>query len=411
MTSTAVQPTTSEKLVGTLLVLLLMAIGWGPFLLRAWELPFLERPLLFATLAAAVLSLGLVYDAAERILGIGRGVYAAAVFCSLPATGMIASEPGSLAVAGAMLVTALGIWLASRATGEEWPYFAAMLSALLLFSGYMFGFFPGTLGILFAAGLAARKARKARALSFWLMILAHVAGALSRFQFNVGVPTLETVTPGEAETPALLVLPWLPWILFVVPAVWLLAIRRSEIPRWWLDASAALVLVIVSITVLPTGMSAAAAGSAALLALLAADVQFADFAASQAREVSAVRLPVALIAALVLLAVPVASSSQIAGIPVVRLPVAAVFVFAATGLVWTTLHRLPLWSFAFLVASAILFGRILDTRVPILTLEEPVGFEASVGLPALALLIGGASVLALVLHFVLRSRLRPRLRS
>ena len=68
-------------------------------------------------------ALGLVYDAAERLLGAGRGIYAAAIFCSLPATGLIATDPARLAVGALTMVTALGLWLAVARPAKSGPFF------------------------------------------------------------------------------------------------------------------------------------------------------------------------------------------------------------------------------------------------------------------------------------------------
>ncbi len=70
-------------------------VGWAPALAATWDLPWVTRMLLPASLAMVLFALGLVYDAAERLLGAGRGIYAAAVFCSLPATGLIADGSGA----------------------------------------------------------------------------------------------------------------------------------------------------------------------------------------------------------------------------------------------------------------------------------------------------------------------------
>ncbi|MDD5089237.1 MAG: hypothetical protein PHI18_10650, partial [bacterium] len=214
-----------ETLVATSLVLLMAGAAWGPFLARAWMLPFLERPLLFVTAAIALLSLGLLADAAERLLGGSRGIYVAAAFCSLPATGMITAAPGSLAVAGAMLITALAIWLAARATGDNRAYFLFMLAALLLFAGHVYGFFAGILGVIFAAALAARQGGK-RTLTMLLLVLALIAGLLTNATANLGVPTLNAVFAPEWETPVVRWLPWLPWLLWIVPALWLRIARK-----------------------------------------------------------------------------------------------------------------------------------------------------------------------------------------
>lgn len=394
-----------ETLIVTLLVLLMAAAAWGPFLAKAWTLPFLERPLLFVTAAIALLSLGLLYDAAERFLGGSRGIYVAAAFCSLPAVGLMASEPGSLAVTGAMLISTLAIWLAVRACGDNRPYFLSMLAALCLFAGHVFGYLPGILGIVFASSLAARAGKK-RTVTMLLLMLAFIAGILTNASANFGVPTLNAVFAPEGESPAARWLPWLPWTLWMLPALWLQAIRKAESSAWWMTGVGVLTLALIVALTTSTSMSASAAGVAPVVAFLAGDVLYSAFPESLRSRYSLVHTVAPLLASLALIALPLASSLFMEKMPTLSWPMALACVVVAAGIVWTALHRLPRWSFAFLFLAAILLGRVLDARDPILELGESAVAHNAVALSTLMLFFAGALILFTLLAVTLGRRLR-----
>jgi len=393
-----------EALIVTLLVLLMAAAAWGPFLAKAWTLPFLERPLLFVTSAIALLSLGLLYDAAERFLGGSRGIYVAAAFCSLPAVGFIASEPGSLAIAGAMLTSTLAIWLAVRASGDNRPYFLSMLAALCLFAGHVFGFFPGILGVVFAASLASRTGKK-RIITMLLLMLAFIAGILTNASASFGVPTLNTVFAPEGESVTALWLPWLPWTLWILPTLWLRVSREANTAAWQMDAVGALALGLIVALTTSTSMSASAAGVAPVVALLAGDVLYTAFPESLRSRFSFAHALAPLLASLALIALPLASSLSIEKMPTLSWPMTLMCVVLATGIAWTALHRLPRWSFAFLFLAAILFGRFLDTRDPILELGESAS-SGVIALHTLMFFLAGALILFTLLSVTLGRRLR-----
>ncbi len=394
------KPSLYEKSIAVFLVLVFAGCGWGPYIYKTLDMSYSEKPALFAALAFAVFAMGLVYEAAERLLAKGRGIYAVAVFCSLPATGIIATEPGMLAIAGLMLSIALALWLTSRAYGDDRPYFLGMLGALLLFSGYIFGTFVGTFALLAVIGLATRESQQ-RVITGSVLFALLVAGMWAHYAVQFGLPTLSMIVAPGGDTIGRAVLPWLPWALWLVPA--LLIVNESRfLFHWWRWIGGFLLLILIAAAITHNGMETVAAAAAPLLALLAADVLYESFSARLSdRSTGFLSLPL-LILSVCLLLLSFLSSLKLSFVPIVGLfPTAAALVLAA-GIVWTVLNGLIRWSFPFLFGAGLLFGRVFDTRDPILS-ESPSAAQA-VSLPTYLSLLAATVLLFLLLQWTVGRR-------
>ena len=219
-----------EKLVAALLVIGVAAVGWGPFALSAMSLPYIDRFLVPMTLAMAVMALGVTYDAVERLLGRGRGIYAAAIFCSFPATGFVATTPGALPTAALLLVISVGLWMASRAQGDDRPFFLGMLGVLMIVAGYFFRLEMTAIPLAFVAWLAGRQGKHLRLVSVGLILLyigGGVAGNLLRFE----LPMTHVIPPPVIPAYWKDVVLWLPWTWWVLGAIGT-AFRKPNALTW-----------------------------------------------------------------------------------------------------------------------------------------------------------------------------------
>lgn len=361
--------TTYEKFVATVLVLLIAAAGWGPFAFTATSLAFVEAALLPMALAMAVLSLGMVYDAAERLLGRGRGVYAAAVFCTLPATGMIAASPGALPAAGLMLISSVTVWMAARASGDERPFYLGMLAALLLFGGYLFGVFPGSLVLPFAGWLAARQGRR-QIPAAAVTIGAWTTGVVLHRIVNFGLPTLGMIAASDAISGFVLTLPLLPWIVFAVFPVFK-NFRRVPANTWRLEAALAALAAVGAGFAIGASTSATGAAVAPLLAVLATSIVTDDFVRQHIGKRANGTGITGITAVLLLMALPLVGSIVPAALPPVSTGFAVAAVVLAMALLWTVAHNAPRWSFGLLCGGGMLVGRLLDQQDPLTEAVAP----------------------------------------
>lgn len=377
---------TYEKLVAAILVMGMAAAGWGPFVFDSLNLPFIERFFLPISLAFALIALGLLYDAAERLLGTGRGLYAAAMFCALPATGMVATDPGMLPDAALMLVCSVGVWMASRARGEERPYFLGFIGVLLIAAGYAFGFRPSALALAFVAWLTARQGGRVRLVAAVLLI-AYAVGAAIHELLPPTVPIPKTVAPAEVLTMWGDLLPLSPWALFALPVIWRLATRCKIASAWWSDATAVILLVVAAALLSGAATVKATAALAPVITLLGADMVCEDFRDEIAPlRRRAATLPAAL-TLLLLVILPVLSASGVKSAPLITAGHAAVAVALATALAWTITQGVPRWSFVLLFASGIFFGRLANQSESLFVQSGAVRAE-SVSEPLLLVMIG-----------------------
>ena len=81
------EPSTREKVINSVLVICLAVVGWFPYIITAYTLPYTVPVLFLISFSLTFITLGTVFDATEYILGRGKGIYATAIFCSVPAGG------------------------------------------------------------------------------------------------------------------------------------------------------------------------------------------------------------------------------------------------------------------------------------------------------------------------------------
>ena len=351
-----------EKLAAAGLFVLVAALGWGPFLISAWEMPYLERAFVPILLALGLLTLALVYDAAETLCARGRGVYFAAIFCSIPAVGLVISDPGMLPVGMLLLLVSATIWFASRSVGEQKRFFLAMLAGLLLIAGFAYFTFAGAFVFVFAIWLAALRSSR-RVVVISLLVSSYGIGMLLRHFGGASFPYLFVpATTGDA----LVIVDLLPWRAYVlVVFLGLLFMPRYEKP-WHLGALVTLIGTMSLTIATGTNMNAAAAVVSPVLALLAGDLLLESFATDlpQARR-RLLALPF-ILAALIVAAFSAFSWDGRMGVPVLGLPATMLALALAVALILVAIANLPRWGFALLFAVGMWFGALLWPRADFL---------------------------------------------
>lgn len=341
-----------EKLTSTGLFLLVAALGWGPFVIAAWHAPYIERAFLFVSLALGFLSLALLYDAAEHFVSRGRGVYFAAIFCSLPATGVLISDPGMIPITMLLLLVSAAMWFAVRATGEQRAFLLAMLAGLLVISGYGFSLFPGALAFLFAIWLAASRSSRRIALT-GILLAGYGVGIFMRQIGGLALPTLQLPLDSEKFVAAAVLMPWRLYALLVLI---LLLLAPRKVTRWHIAAVATLIAALLISAISRTNMPAASAVLTPVLTLLAGSLALESFLPDLERFR---RWPLALpplLAAISIVVTAILGMTGSAGVPApgnIRI-VFAVMISAL--LIIATFRHLPRWNFALLFASGLWFG-------------------------------------------------------
>jgi hypothetical protein len=370
---------TFEKLVSALLVVGMVAIGWGPQVRAATALPFIDRFLLPITLSIAILALGMLYDAVERFLGQGRGIYAAAIFCSLPATGMVAANPAELSTVAFLFILSIGIWMAVRAKGDDRPFFLAMIGVLLIAAGYFFRGDFRAIAFYCVGGLAAyhlpeaARAKHARrgtlkiygAAFFLLYVAGALAGEFLKLDVSLPKPIPVPVMPNFWRG----ILPWLPWTLFLIPA---LSDLKKYQPRSWQYPALGVFAVLLPLACFPDKNSVIfAAVAVPVLALLLSEQIHADFVQAWTNRRRLLRALPGLLSALLLWALAVLSTTRWSSNPDLQSWQAVAAVLVGSALLWTTLANLPRWSFVLLFAAGVLLGQMVQVHDAFLRQTEP----------------------------------------
>ena len=355
-----------EKLVAAGLFLLVAALGWGPFVAAASTVAYIERAFLLVMLALVVLSLAILYDAAERLSIKGRGIYVVAVFCSLPAVGVLITDPGLLPVAMLLLLVSSAIWFATRATGENRRFLLAMLAGLLLIAGYAFFTFAGALAFLFAIWLAVDKSSHRASLS-GVLAASYAAGMGLRILMGDWLPYLHVTADTFGPSSIILLSPWR---LYVLPVFITLLFAHQYSKSWHLGALITLVVTSGMALITQTSLVAVSAILAPLLAVLAGDLALESFTP----DLPKVRrwllaLPLLLTPFLLTICAAFVVDGQF-GLPALGWPAATLALILAAVLLVTTLLRLPRWSFALMFAAGIWLGSLFWPRADFLP-EEP----------------------------------------
>ena len=139
-----------EKAVSAVLFLLIAVIGWAPFFYAMWREPYAIFSFMFLSAGLGILSAALVYNTAERLLGLGKGIYAAAILCSFAPLGAVLSDSALLPVAMLIFTASAANALAVRAQGKNRNFNLVIIGGLLLIMGYLFSFFAASLVFVFS---------------------------------------------------------------------------------------------------------------------------------------------------------------------------------------------------------------------------------------------------------------------
>ncbi len=352
--SSASSPLRLEKLFGAGLFLVIAALGWGPFLRAAFRAPHLEHAFLPISLAVGILALSLIYDAAERALAPGRGIYFAAVFCSLPATGILVSDPGLLPVAMLLLLICAAIWFAVRGNGENRRFFLAMLAGLLLISGLAFYLFPGSLAFLLPIWLAMESSAH-RTRTGLLLLSSYAAGALLHVLGGSLLPALSVPTDGFGVMTTALLSPWRVYLLSVFA---FLLFGRERVKPWHLIALITLAVTSFLAIISGTGFHAIAAVLAPVLALLAGDLVVESFAPDLPKPRRWILLLPLYAAAVVLTVYGAFTLDGRYEVPALGWVATGFALLLAVAILLAALSKQPRWAFPLMFASGIWFGSL-----------------------------------------------------
>jgi hypothetical protein len=397
------KPRQIEQAISALMLAAIAILAWIPLIAQSGRQPYMVWMLLPVSLAMVLFALALVYDVAERMLGSGRGIYAVAVFCTVPGVGLAAADPAAMQLAAFLVFNAAAVFLASRARGEERPFFIGMLALLLLAAGVFFGFPAAALAFFLAIALAAREiaqrpARLLLILTLWLLYL--VGAAIPRL-IPLPLPQFEL---SAMETSIASALALLPWTLWVIPALVRLRSRSSGAYRWREVAGLTTLLALGGTALLGEDLTVVAVAFAPALALLATEVLHEDLAADRAsRNIAAVTWP-AFLTALALLAISFLSVTGVLAKPVMGATHIAAAVVLAVALAWAAFSRLHRWAFFLLAVTGVYFGLLVTQREPLFLTPETAVAPVSL---SFFLLILAASLAAAVTGTLVKRQLFP----
>ncbi|MBI5060297.1 metallophosphoesterase [candidate division KSB1 bacterium] len=337
-----------ESAVSAILLLALAAVSGLPYVAQAWNLSFIERGFIIVNAALALIVLGLIYDVGERLHATGKGIYAAAVFTSLPLCGVAVADPGAAALFSLTAVNALCVWLAIRAQASD-SRAGLLLALLLLYMGFVCGFRWEGAAYAPAVILAARSQRALR--GGGVLLIAYAGGALLRLAVSESVlPAL--AYPTLAPSPLLAALTILPWTLWAIPAIrgW-----NRDLP---IALCAAVVILIIAVSShAPAALTARVLLLSPVVALVSADHFLRAFAARSERSLSASLWPYLLLGCTFALLIAAALPSATGGLKV-SVASAITAALLTAGLLATYLLRQPRWSFALLFTCALWFGAV-----------------------------------------------------
>jgi len=197
-----------EQLSGALLFTLLVTAGWAPYVVTTMRMGMYNAPSVLFGGICGIATAGFIYDAAERLLGIGRGVYAMAIAATFIPAAIVISEPPLLSYASLLFVTSACVWFASRAKPEsarESLLFIALLSGI---SFAVFGGWPPA-AMPLASLFLMRATAQIGARSILLVVVAAIVGALTGRLLNLPSPLFHQPDIAvNALEATLLIAPW-----------------------------------------------------------------------------------------------------------------------------------------------------------------------------------------------------------
>lgn len=357
-----------EKAVSAFLFILLAAVGWIPFLYATWREPYAAPPFLFVSAGLGLISAALVYDAAERLIGQGKGIYAAAVFCSFAPVGVVLADSSFLPIASLLFIVTAVNWLAVRAEGRNRGFNLFVLGGLILCSGLLFSFFVPCIVLLFGIWLAAARSKQKFSVGLSLFAL-YFIGAGLRTVLDTGIPLILELPEPESIHVIKVSLLQLPWLLWVVP-LFVLALRRKELQAWQYGGLVAVVLVYAAGIWLKMNIFVVGAVAAPLLTLCTTELLFRWFAKKRKDATFIFALP-GLLTALAILTLVAARFVEVDWFAKLdrNQGFAALFLFMIA--IVFAIRKLPRWSFGISVAMGLLTGSLWWVRPGLLDMEAP----------------------------------------
>ena len=204
--------------IGAALFMLFALAGWGPyFVATATSGVYLSTAVLLGGFFA-ILAAGFTYDAAERLFGEGKGIYAAAVLLTFPPAGIVFSEPPMLSYTSMMFVVSASMWFAARATKAS---LRESLFFIVLLSGVAFASFgPWPPAILSLATLFVLRERTGTA-PRTLLLAAGISllGLVAKQTFRFELPSVAEREPDIALSVVESILLIAPWFAFGVLSI------------------------------------------------------------------------------------------------------------------------------------------------------------------------------------------------
>jgi hypothetical protein len=297
-----------EKAVTALLFILTAVIGWMPFFYATWREPFAIPSFLFAAAALGILSAALIYDAAERLIGIGKGIYAAAIVFSFAPLGAALADSALLPITMLIFAASAINSLAVRAQGRNRGFNLVIIGGLLLIMGYLFSFFAACLVFVFGVWLALRDSSRKLMLCGALAIC-YFLGSLLRNVADIGLPLILGIPKPEDLHIVKAILLQLPWLFWLIPLLILIPKERKLLPAWQIGAALVSIATYCVTAALDMDLMVASAAAAPILAISVTDLCARWFAMKRRENQIVFALPVLLSAIAMLLLVGLRSST------------------------------------------------------------------------------------------------------
>ena len=357
-----------EKAVSASLFILLAAVGWIPFLYATWREPYAAPPFLLVAAGLGLISASMVYDAAERLIGQGRGIYTAAVFFSFAPVGALISDTALLPIVSLLFIVSSVVWLAIRAEGRNRGFYLFVIGGLLLFCGFLFLFLALCSVLIFGIWLAAGSSSK-KVLLFIACSAAFFIGTGLRVVLDLGIPLILELPALESIHSVRIVLMQLPWLLWIIPLA-VLSVRKSQLPDWQLGGLITLVIVYAVSLFGKIDPMIVGAIAAPVLSLCVTDILFRWFALKRKESKFFYVLPVLLSSAamLVLVAARFVELDWFEKLDRYQ-SFAALFLFLIS--VVFAVRQLPRWNFGVSVGLGLLAGSLWWVRKELLYMDDP----------------------------------------
>ncbi len=202
-----------EQAIGAVVFILLIVAGWAPYYLTSAMSSIYEPTGVLLGGLFALMAAGFCFDAAEKMFGTGKGIYATAILASFPASGIVLSEPPLLAESSLMFVSAATLWIAARAEKKNERESLALIAILCGIVLAVFGFWPPAfLPCLSFLVLYAKAGTNLRhlAIAFFVALL----GLMAKFSLGLALPDIVSQQPDISISFAESIVLLAPWVFF-----------------------------------------------------------------------------------------------------------------------------------------------------------------------------------------------------